>query len=106
METYNIIGTTNGYIAQRDNDFKGRCEITLESDLTLDDAITKLNKFFEYDYEYSHDELIIGFDENDSPIYAIDNRWTDYSDGTASYEHDSRFYKIIKNNNNENNENN
>lgn len=42
MSKYRITGRTNGWIAQRDSAFNGRCEITIADQLELKDAYKKL----------------------------------------------------------------
>ncbi len=95
MKTYKITGSTNGWIAQRDIAFNGKTTITIETGLTLEDARTKLDDLFNSDYGYSHDSLEISYNEETGiSEYGVDERWTEYQDGTASYEYDSRYFRI------------
>ena len=93
MEKYKIIGKTNGWIAQRDIHFNGKCEITIESGLTLDEAVSKLSDMFCEDYGYYPERMEVGFDEDEQPIYDISPNW--HYSGTVSYEFDSRYYYIV-----------
>jgi len=95
MKTYKITASTNGYIASRDIMFNGKTIITIDKNLTLKEALKELDKYFFMDYEYSHDQCVESYnEETDEFIFCKDNRWTDYEDGTASYEYDSRYYRI------------
>lgn len=97
MNTYKIVGRTNGYIASRSILFKGKTEITLASGLSLEEALEKLDGFFVTDHDHSHDELEISYnEETGESVYGLDDHWTDYDDGTASYEYDSRYYSILE----------
>lgn len=97
MKTYKIIGSTNGYIASRDIHFNGKTQIELASGLSLEDAISKLDEFFSEDYGYSHDSFEVSYnEETEESVYADDERWTNFQDGTASYEYDSRYYSIVE----------
>lgn len=88
---YQITGTTNSWIAQRDLNFNGKTRITLEKDLTLKEAYNKLLDMFNNDYE---DEG--WYAENWGIAVNISNRKASptFSDGTRMYEYDSRYYKI------------
>ena len=46
---YQIAGTTNGWIAQRDLKFNGKTRIIIEKDLTLKEAYNKLLDMFNND---------------------------------------------------------
>lgn len=95
MKTYKIIGETNGYIASRNIEFNGKTRIEIETGLSIEDAIEQLDVLFKERYDYSHDECIELYNEDTDEItYCTDNRWTDYQDGTASFEYDSRYYRI------------
>ena len=99
MKTYRIIGSTNGYIASRNIEFNGKTEIEIETGLSIEDAKSKLDDIFRIRYGYSHDECVESYnDETEEFTYCIDNRWNDFSDGTASFEYDSRYYIIEEEN--------
>jgi hypothetical protein len=51
MKTFNIIASTNGYIASRDINFNGRTSYVAESNLSHSQAKETLRKFFEKDYD-------------------------------------------------------
>lgn len=84
---YQIIGRTNGYIANRDIHFNGKTTIVIDSDLTLKEAQRKLLDFYNEDYNtyYSNWGLVRCNDP-----YRTSTR----KDGTRSYEYDSRYYSI------------
>ena len=95
MKTYKITGNTNGYIASRNIEFNGKTTIEIATGLSIEDAIKELNAIFQECYGYSHDECVESYnEETDEMTFCLDNRWTDYSDGTASFEYDSRYYRI------------
>lgn len=89
MKTYKIIGLTNGWIAQRDIRFKGKCEITIADGLTLGEAQKKLLEIFciTYDHYYSN----WGLARCNHPF----NTWS-YPDGLRGYDHDGRYYRIVE----------
>lgn len=89
MTTYRIIGKTNGWIAQRDINFNGKCEVILEKNLTLAQARTILLNWFNNDYDLCCPNM--GSAMNSKP--GRDNL-SRYSDGTYSYWWDSRTYMI------------
>lgn len=88
---YQITGTTNGWIAQRDPEFKGKTRIIIEKDLTLKEAQMKLLSMFNRDYEGRG-----WFAINWRLAVSMSNYLASpsNSDGTRMYEFDSRFYKI------------
>jgi hypothetical protein len=95
MRTFKITGSTNGYIASRDIIFNGKTQITLATGLSLEQARKKLDDFFLEDYGHQHDSFEVSYNEaTEESVYGNDDRWTDYKDGTASYEYDSRYYRI------------
>lgn len=90
MKTYCIFGKTNGYIANRDINFNGKCLIIVEKDLTIKEAQQKLLNMFNSDYEQE-----IGCCIN----WSIARRRKKYStttfkNGLRSYDFDSRYYSI------------
>lgn len=88
---YQITGTTNGWIAQRDPEFKGKTRIIIEKDLTLKEAQMKLLSMFNRDYEgRGWFAINWGLAVSMSNYLASPSN----SDGTRMYEFDSRFYKI------------
>ena len=88
---YQITGTTNGWIAQRDLKFNGKTRIIIEKDLTLKEAYKKLLDMFNSDYEdkgwYAKNwGIAVNISKQEaSPTF---------SDGTRMYKCDSRCYKI------------
>jgi hypothetical protein len=88
---YQITGTTNGWIAQRDLKFNGKTRIIIEKELTLKEAYKKLLDMFNSDYEdkgwYAKNW---GIAVNISKQKASPT----CSDGTRMYEYDGRYYQI------------
>lgn len=89
MATYKIIGKTNPWIAQRDFNFNGKTEITLESGLTLSEARKVLLDYFCKDHDCYFPNWGVAMNSKLGRDYA-----SHYSDGTYSYEWDSRYYSI------------
>ena len=90
-KNYKIIGRTNGWIASRDIHFNGKTEITIESNLTLREAQKKLLDFFNEDYDtYYQNWGLVRCNHH--------NETTSFSDGTRSYEYDSRYFSIEEDN--------
>lgn len=89
MKTYKIIGKTNPWIAQRDSLFKGKCEITIHNGLTIESAKFILLAFFNADYDTHFGSWANLMRSNTGKAYA-----THYSDGTYSYDYDSRKFII------------
>ena len=87
--TYRIIGKTNGWIAQRDSAFNGKCEVVFEKGLSLNQAKSKLLNWFNNDYELACPNMGSAMNSK-----AGRNYMCRYSDGTYSYEYDSRKYYI------------
>lgn len=88
---YQITGTTNGWIAQRDLKFNGKTKIIIEKDLTLKEAYKKLLDMFNSDYE---DEGIYAKNWGIAVRISKYRASRTYSDGTRRYEYDSRYYSI------------
>lgn len=87
--TYKIIGKTNPWIAQRSALFNGKTEITLESGLTLKEARKTLLRFFCKDYDTYFPNWGVAMNSRIGRDYASHR-----SDGTYSYEWDSRRFSI------------
>lgn len=88
---YQITGTTNGWIAQRDPKFNGKSKIVLCDNLTLKEAQKKLLDFFREDYSDKCWNITNwGVAVNVSNGLASPT----FSDGTRMYEYDSRYYRI------------
>lgn len=84
---YKITGKTNGYIASRDINFNGKCEIVIESGMTLREAQEKLLDMFNHDYDTSFRNW--GLVRCNHPMNTATS-----CDGTRSYDYDSRYYSI------------
>jgi hypothetical protein len=89
MKTYKIVEETNSYIAQRDIEFNGRTSIVIYEDLTLREAQKKLLDMFNEDYDTCYPNW--GLVRAHFPFNS-----STYSDGTHSYEFDSRRYGIVE----------
>lgn len=89
MNTYKIIGRTNGWIAARDIHFKGKTLITIESGLTLKEAQKKLLSFFNETYNTCYSNW--GNVRRAFPFETSTRK-----DGTRMYEYDSRYFSIEK----------
>ena len=89
MTTYIIIGRTNSYIANRDSQFAGKCSVILQSGLTLQEARAELLSMLEECYEVSYPNWGVAMNSHIGRQYCTHN-----SDGTYSFEYDSRYYYI------------
>lgn len=86
---YKIVGRTNSWIANRDANFRGKCEVTFADKLTLREAQRELLRMYNYDYDtcWSNWGLAV--------IHGNGSAWSG-ADGNRSYEYDSRVYSIEK----------
>lgn len=89
MKTYQIIGLTNSYIAQRDRQFNGKCEIVISSGLTLPQARTELLRIFNNSYETCYPNWGVVMHSRLGSDYC-----SRFSNGTYRFEYDSRYYVI------------
>lgn len=89
--TYKIVGRTNGYIAKRDFRFNGKTTIVIRKGLTLRKAQGALLIFFNWDYanEIGKPYKNWGLVRCNFPYQT-----SSHSDGTRSYEYDSRYFSI------------
>lgn len=92
-KTYRIIARTNSWIASRDNHFNGKTEFIMCKGLTLKDARNGLLRMFCQDFEVYFPNWGVAMNSKVGRDYA--NR---RSDGTYSYECDSRYYSIEEEN--------
>lgn len=94
MKTYRIIARTNAYIAQRDSMFNGNTEVALENNLSLSQARKSLldmyNDRFSDERPYANNwgMAVIQSAKHTDGASATD------SDGTRSFEYDSRIFSI------------
>ena len=86
MKTYCIKGKTNGYIASRDVDFKGKTEVVFESGLTLREAQKMLLEWANRDLDCSYN--------NWGLLCCNHHEAGSWSDGTRYYDYDSRCFFI------------
>lgn len=89
MKTYQIVGRTNPYIAQRDGEFNGKCKIIISSDTSLQEAKKELLRMFNNTYETCMPNWGVVMNSNIGRNYCTHN-----NDGTYGYEYDSRYYSI------------
>lgn len=89
MCKYRIIGKTNGWIAQRDSRFNGRCEIIIADQLNLKDAQKKLLEMYNEDNSNypSAPNWGVAVHQNRGAYATMPN-------GTRSYQCDSRMFEI------------
>lgn len=89
MCKYRIIGKTNGWIAQRDSKFNGRCEITIADQLNLKEAYKKLLDM------YNEDNCNYPSAPNwGGAVHQNRGACATFPDGTRRYDFDSRTYEI------------
>jgi len=90
-QKYRIVGKTNGWIANRDIEFNGKCRIVIERGLTLKEAQKKLLDMFNGDYEEK-----ISFPYTNWGMARCHHQLLTWShkDGRRGYEYDSRYYSI------------
>ena len=94
MTTYRIIGKTNGYIVNRDSNFKGRTEIVIESNLSLKEAQSQLLDMYNEKYG---DERPFASNWGMAVIQSkpfVFGATPTFGDGTRSFDWDSRSYSI------------
>ena len=90
-KTFKIIGRTNGWIAARDSQFKGKTEIVVAYNLTLKEAQRKLLSMFNECYELDCSNwgmAVIASKERAEGAYKT------HEDGTRSFDYDSRTFSI------------
>lgn len=88
---YSIIKRTNGHIASRSAIFKGRTELVLYSNLTLREAQKTLVELYNKEYDTCHTTW--GTIRRSNPFLTAT-----FTDGTRSYEYDSKFTHIVPDN--------
>ena len=90
-QKFKIVGRTNGWIAERDTQFKGKTEITITGNLTLKEAQRKLLSMFNDLYE-------LGCSNWGMAVIATKKRaegaYETHEDGTRSFDYDSRTFSI------------
>lgn len=86
-QLYKIMGKTNSWIASRDVNFRGKCEVTFKENLTLREAQKELLRMYNYDYDtcWSNWGLAV--------IHSNGYAWSG-DDGIRTYVYDSRAYNI------------
>lgn len=90
-KTFKIIGRTNGWIAARDSQFKGKTEIVIADNLTLKEARRRLLSMFNECYELGCSNwgmAVIASKERAEGAYKT------HEDGTHSFDYDSRSFSI------------
>ena len=90
-QKFKIIGRTNGWIAKRDTQFKGKTEIIVAGNLTLKEAQRRLLSMFNEYYELGCGNwgmAVIASKERAEGAYKT------HEDGTRSFDYDSRTFSI------------
>lgn len=90
-QKFKIVGRTNGWIAKRDTQFKGKTEITITGNLTLKEAQRKLLSMFNECYELDCKNwgmAVIARKKRAEGAYKT------HEDGTRSFDYDSRTFSI------------
>lgn len=87
--TYRIYGRTNGWIAARSCEFAGSSYIVIEKGLTLKDAQRRLTSLFNEKFGLCPSIDNWGLIRSHYPHCTYSG-----TDGTRSFEYDSRFYGI------------
>lgn len=91
---YNIVAETNGYLANRLAEFNGKCRIVKAKNLTLKEAQKELlrmyNEIFEDERPYACNWGLAVIQSHRQ----VDGAFQTFSDGTRSFEYDSRRYSI------------
>ena len=90
-KTFKIIGRTNGWIAARDSQFKGKTEIVIADNLTLKEAQRKLLSMFNDCYELNCSNWGMAVI---SRRYRAEGAFKTRKDGTRCFEYDSRTFSI------------
>lgn len=92
-KTYKIMAHTESYLAHRDPMFKGKCDVTLESGMTLKEAYKRLLELFNTMYRDEYYAANWGM-----AVILTKNRAFSASptfrDGTRSFEYDGRRFHI------------
>ena len=90
-KTFKIIGRTNGWIAARDSQFKGKTEIVIADNLTLKEAQRRLLFMFNECYETDCKNWGMA-------VMARKNRaegaYKTHDDGTRCFDYDGRTFSI------------
>lgn len=91
---YNIVAETNPYLANRLAEFNGKCRVVKEENLTLKEAQEELlrmyNKTFEDERPYAYNWGLAVIQSQRQ----VDGAFRTCSDGTRTFEYDSRRYRI------------
>lgn len=90
-QKFKIVGRTNGWIAKRDTQFKGKTEIVIDDNLTLKEAQRRLLSMFNGYYELGCSNwgmAVIATKSRDFCAYPTSE------DGTRCFDYDSRTFSI------------
>lgn len=90
-QKFKIVGRTNGWIAERDTQFKGKPEITIAGNLTLKEAQRRLLSMFNDCYELSCSNWGMAVIAR---RYRAEGACKTRDDGTRSFIYDSRYFGI------------
>lgn len=92
-KTYKIMAHTDSYLANRDSMFGGKCDVVLESGLTIEEAHKSLLDLFNrmYDGEYYADNWGMAVILTKERAFSASPT---FRDGTRSFEYDGRRFFI------------
>lgn len=92
-KTYKIMAHTESYLANRDSMFGGKCDVVLESGMTLKEAQKSLLDLFNrmYDGEYYAANWGMAVILTKNRAFSATRT---YGDGTRSFEYDGRRFFI------------
>jgi hypothetical protein len=93
-KTYKIMAHTESYIANRDSMFNGKCDVTLESGLTLKEAHKRLLDLFNTMYRDEYYAANWGMAVLLTRKRAFFGASPTFRDGTRSFEYDGRRFHI------------
>lgn len=92
-KTYKIMAHTESYLANRDAMFNGKCDVTLDSGLTLKEAHKRLldlfNTMYRDEYHASNWGMAVILTKN-----RAFSATPTFRDGTRSFEYDGRRFHI------------
>ena len=88
---FKIIGRTNGWIAARDSQFKGKTEIIVADNLTLKEAQNELLRMFNNCFELDCKHWGIAVIATKSRVFCA---YKTHDDGTRCFDYDGRTFSI------------
>ena len=88
---FKIIGRTNGWIAARDSQFKGKTEIVVADNLTLKEAQNELLRMFNNCFELDCKHWGMAVMARSRRVFGA---YPTRDDGTRCFDYDSRTFSI------------